>query len=419
MISATPRRSLLVLAVPLVILGAAACGSDSTGGNSTSLVYNGVFAGDKGTESGSFSATVVVEDSSGSGFFVANGTRTNFATIIYDSTSFSGTGGGYTFVGAVTDSGVYGTYAGTGGNGRFVALPRLAGVTTTSYCGTHIGTHLGVPIAGPFAYLQQGSNRRGVFASVLGDPFKGGLRASPGGGPGVVLDTLTGSADVVSAIASFSGTYATAAGDTGAVAGPTCPSSPGVPVGSIYNGVLGSYDGVESGEFDFNITSTGVGSTGSYTVGGIAKNFLAVISGVNSQVAGFDSTFRVIATIATDTVEGSYTNQGSGSAGKIAGLNLHGTGTTAWCGAQTGGGGLGNGAFDFLLFPDSTIFGLFTGGTPSDGFQGLVTGSAGNDASTMEGQAGAVTVLPSVGGFSGVFPLPGGGTGTVAGGLCP
>lgn len=418
MMRSIPCRSILILAVPLLLVATSACGGDSTGGNSTSIVYNGVFAGDKGTESGSFAATVVVEDSSGTGFFVANGTRQNFSTIIYDSTSFSGTGGGYTFVGTVSDSGVYGTYSSAGGTGRFIALSRLSGVTTTSYCGTHIGTHLGVPIAGPFAYLQQGSNRRGVFASVLGDPFKGVLKASPGGGPTVLLDTLTGSADVVSSVASFSGTYATAAGDTGAVAGPTCPSSPGVPVGSIYNGVLGSYDGVESGEFDFNITSTGVGSTGSYTVGGVAKNFLAVISGVNSQVAGFDSTFRVIATIATDTVEGTYTNQGSGAAGKLGGLNLHGTNTEAWCGTNSGGG-IGNGAFSFLMRPDSSIFGIFTGGAKADLFQGLVTGSIGNDASSMEGVGGPVSVLASVGAFSGVYPLAGGGTGTVTGALCP
>ena len=381
----------LLLGTPLLACGG---GYSSNGPAKTTIVFGGVFAGENGTEAGSFTASVVVEDSAGTGTFHVNGSSKTFSSISYDGTSIVATGPGFVFTGTATDSSITGSYTSATGGGLFTGLRKTGSSTPAAYCGTHIGTRGGAPVAGPFAFVQQGTTRFGVFTSVLGDGFRGAVHGSGGLGP-VVLDTLTGTAAVAVASGSFSGDYLMASGDSGAIAGGTCPATVVSPIGSVLQGVLGSFDGTELGDFSFNLSSTGVGSTGTYKVGGVAKNFLAVISGVQNQVAGFDSSFSVIANLATDTVEGTYANQGAGSIGKIAGLNLHGGSATSWCGTQTGGGSAG-GVFSFIMKPDSTIFGLFTGGNSTDSFQGLVTGKAGNDSS-VHGRTGQSGHRPAVG----------------------
>jgi hypothetical protein len=407
----------LSLSLFLGVLLAACGGSYSSGPAKTTIVFGGVFAGENGTEAGRLIANIVVEDSSGAGSFVVNGSGKNFSSISYDGTSIVATGQGFVFTGTADDSTISGTYTSPSGGGLFTGLKKIGGATPTAYCGTHIGAHNGTPIAGPFTFVERSGTRVGVFTSVLGDSFRGLLHAANSAGP-VTLDTLNGAAAVTVAGANFTGSYLMTGGDSGAIAGTTCPSTIPGSIASGITGVLGSYDGNELGDFSFSLQSSGLGSTGSYTIGGVVKNFLAVVSGVNNQVAGFDSTFRVVATMATDTMEGTYTNPGTGAIGKIGGLDLHGGTAEPWCGVQSGGG-LGNGAFSFLLKPDSTIFGLYTGGSKADSFQGQITGKAGNDSSSMEGLAAPVTVLPSVSGFSGVFFLPGGGSGSVTGGKCP
>ncbi len=85
------------------------------------------------------------------------------------------------------------------------------------------------------------------------------------------------------------------AGDTGSVQGIRCRTSVTSPIASVLEGVLGSFNGGELGDFSFSLSSTGIGSTGSYTLGGVGKTFLAVVSGVGNQVAGFDTDFRFLA----------------------------------------------------------------------------------------------------------------------------
>jgi hypothetical protein len=401
------------------LLLAACGGSSSNEPAKTTIVFGGVFAGENGTESGRLTANVVVEDSSGTGSFVVNGSTKAFSSISYDGTSIVATGSGFVFTGTADDSTISGGYTSPTGGGLFTGLRKVGGTAPTTYCGTHIGSKNGVPVAGPFTFVQRGDTRLGVFTSALGDPFRGVIHAANSTGP-VTLDTLIGSAAVAVSGGNFAGAFLMAGGDSGAVAGSTCPTSVGTSLGAIMQGVLGSFDGSELGDFSFNLSSTGVGSTGSYRVGGLARNFVAVISGVGNQVAAFDTTFRVIATLNTDTLEGSFKNQGTGLGGSIAGLNLHGAGFDAFCGVQQGGG-LGSGVFSFLALSDSTIFGLYTGGSATDPFQGLVTGNSGNDAALMEGQPVPMTVLPAAGGFGGVFDFTasGGPNGTVTGGLCP
>ena len=411
------RRTLsltLLLGLPL-----AACGGSysSSGPAKTTIGFTGVFAGENGTEAGRLTANVVVEDSSGTGSFVVNGSTKAFTSISYDGTSIVATGQGFVFTGAADDSTISGSYTSPSGGGLFTGLTKVGGTAPTAYCGTHIGSKNGVPVAGPFAFVQRSGTRLGVFTSVLGDPFRGVLHAANSSGP-VTLDTLTGSATVAVSASNFSGAFLMAGGDSGAVAGSTCPTSVGTSLGSIVQGVFGNFNGTEQGDFSFNLSSTGVGSTGSYKVGGVARAFLAVISGVGNQVAAFDTTFRVLGALDSTSMEGSY-SKGSSIGGILAGLPLATGDTVAkYCGTTNPGGSLGS--FAFVVRSDSTLFGLFTGGNGSS-FQGTVSGKPGDNASTMEGQTGTATVLPSVGSFGGFydFSSTGGPGGSVTGVTCP
>jgi hypothetical protein len=256
-----------------------------------------------------------------------------------------------------------------------------------------------------------------VFTSVLSDPFRGLLR-STSTQTAVTLDTLTGNASLAVLTNSFTGSYGMANGDTGQVAGIACPAAVIPPSGSIYDGVLGSFSGAELGSLSFSLSSTGVGSTGTYKIGSIVKSFLAVISGVNNQVAAFDSTYRVIASLDTATISGQYSSGGV-VAGRVAAL--HRAGTTpldAYCGSHSLGG-----AFSFVLRvagTDSTLFGLYTGGSIASAFQGEVTGRPG-DLGQFETEPGPVTILPSPGSFGGFWDHSGtgGSSGTVSGVSCP
>ncbi|MBP6671026.1 MAG: hypothetical protein KA180_16345 [Gemmatimonadales bacterium] len=409
------RARLVLLTAALL----AACGGgDSTGSSKTTLVYGGVFAGEDGTEGGNFTINIVVEDSAGSGTFVVNGDPKTLSSLDVSGTSFTATGAGYTFTGTVDDTTLGGTYTSASGGGLFTGLRRLPGTTVTAYCGTHIGTRNGVPMAGAFAFAERGSSRRGVFTSVLDDPFRGYLRGTVGN-PAVSLDTLAGTAVVATTgPGGFSGSYAMVAGDTGQTSGSVCRSNVASPILSVIEGVLGSFDGAEVGDFSFSLSSTGLGSSGSYKLGGIARNFLAVISGVNNQVAAFDSTLRFIGDIDTTTVNGRYSEGGS-IAGRAGGIFTDTLGVEKYCGALTYGTS-GAGAFAFVLRADSAIYGTYTGGVGS-AFQGSVSGYWLNDSlARMEGQTGLVVIIPSPGSFGGYFDLAGTGVdGTMTGGNCP
>jgi hypothetical protein len=398
------------------LLLAACGGGDSSGPASTGILYSGVFAGENGTEAGHLTLTLVAADSNGRGNFEVNGNRRNFTLVTFDGTAFVAAGPGFTFTGTADDTTLSGSYASVSGGGLFTALSKAGGTTPAAYCGTHIGTKNGVPVAGPFAFVQRGNTRLGVFTSVLGDPFRGFIRASTTAGP-VTLDTLTGSAAVAASGNTFTGVYLMAGGDSGAVAGNTCPTSVIPPLGTIFKGVLGSFDGTDLGDFNFNLSSTGIGSSGTYKVGGLGKTFLSVISGVGNQVAAFDTTFRFLGTIDTTSLEGRYAKGGS-IGGIFAGLPLLPGDTVAkYCGANDNGGSLGS--FAFVVRSDSTLFGLFTSGNGSS-FQGTVQGKPGDNLTTMEGQTGPATVLPSGGSFGGFYDFSGTGgpSGTVSGSTC-
>ncbi len=410
------RARLVLLAAAL--LAACGGGSDAGGPGKTTLTYGGVFAGEDGTEGGNFTINIVVEDSSGSGTFVVNGDPKTISSLDVSGTSFTATGAGYTFSGTVDDTTLAGTYASPAGGGLFTGLRKLPGTTVTAYCGTHIGTRNGVPMAGAFAFAERGSSRRGVFTSVLDDPFRGYLRGTVGT-PAVTLDTLAGTALVATTgPGGFTGSYAMAAGDTGQTAGAVCKSNVSSPVLSVIEGVLGSFDGAEVGDFSFSLSSTGLGSSGSYKIGGVARNFLAVISGVNSQVAAFDSTLRFVGDIDTTTINGKYSKGGS-IAGRAGGIFTDTLGVEKYCGALTYGTS-GAGAFAFVVRADSAIYGTYTGGVGSV-FQGAVSGFWGVDSlARMEGQTGLVVIIPSPGSFGGYFDLAGTGVdGTMTGGNCP
>jgi hypothetical protein len=387
--------------------------------NLTKLTYGGVFAGADGTEAGNFSVQLVVENSAGSGTFIVNGDHKSFSSITYDPASGAvvATGAGFIFTGTADAATLNGDYASPNGGGLFTALRKTSTVSPVSYCGTHIGTHLGDPIAGAFAFVQGGGTRRGVFTSVMDDPFRGELTSSSTAGP-VTLDTLSGDASLTVAAGGFTGSYAMDAGDTGQVAGSPCRNSVTSPIISIFDGVIGSFDGTELGSLAFNLSSTGLGSTGTYKVGGVAKAFLAVISGVNNQVAAFDNGFRIIASLDTATIEGKYAKTGS-IAGRIAALNRGAQQNDLYCGTHSLGG-----AFAFVVRTDSKLFGLYTGGTPGSAFQGEVTGQPGDDLGQLETEAGAVTILPTPGNpgsFGGFWDHSGtgGSTGTLTGSTCP
>ncbi len=410
-------RRLLIVSAAIAL---AACGgSDSTGSSKTKLTYGGVFAGEDGTEAGNFSVTVTVEDSSGSGTFLVNGEPHTFSNVSLTSnnTSFAATGDGYGFSGSVDDSTLSGDYAGPNGGGLFTGYRQVPPATVVTYCGTHIGTRNGVPIGGAFAFAETGNSRRGVFTSVLSDPFHGYLRGGTGTAP-VTLDTLTGTSIVATTGAiSFSGSYAMSAGDTGSVAGARCKSSVSSPILSVIDGVIGGWDSTEKGSLSFNLSNTGLGSSGSYKYGAIAHQFTAVISGVGTKVAAFDTTLRIIVDVAgTDsTLEGNYSMGGS-VAGRVAGLSRKGFTNVLYCAGNTQ-----SGSFSVVVRSDSTMFGLFTGGTPSSTFQGTVSGKPGDNLSFMEGYPDPVTVLPSGSALAGFYTLSGSGgpDGSISGSECP
>ena len=404
-----PLRQAALLSLALLV----ACGgSERTGGAPLSVAYGGVFMGNDGTEGGNLSLTLRPEDGTGSGTLVVNGAVKSLTAVSFDSLNHdtvSAAGAGYAFTGSAADTLISGSYTSATGGGLFVVARKPASGSLTSYCGTHIGSRSGVPIAGGFGFVQSGGNRYGVFSSVLSQPFRGYLRSL--GGNAVELDTLNGTGAVAVAGTGFTGSYATVAGDTGSVEGALCRSSVTSPILTVYQGVLGSYDGGKLGSLSFSLSSTGLGSSGSYKVGSVAKAFLAVVSGVGNKFAAFDSAFQFIGALDTTTMSGTYARTGA-VAGRLAGLNqLAGDSLTLFCGAQDNNGV--SGAFAFVQRDSTTIYGLFTGGTDTT-FQGDVTGSAGNDNATMQGQPGPVTVLPSGGSFAGVHP-----GGTLSGTLCP
>lgn len=392
----------------------AACGGGDPTSSNTTLVYGGVFAGQDGTEAGNFTINIVLETAGGSGTFLVNGASHTFTGVSYDGTTgaFTGIGsGGYSFDGIADDSIISGTYDSPTGGGLFTGLKKTTSVSPITYCGTHIGTHIGDPIAGAFAFVQGGGTRRGVFTSVMQDPFRGELR-STSAASAIVLDTLTGDASLAVAGGGFTGVYEMAAGDTGQMAGSPCRNSVTSPIISIFDGVLGSYDGNELGSLAFNLSSTGLGSTGTYKIGSAVTPFIAVISGVNNEVAAFDTDFRIIASLDTARIGGTYHRTGS-VAGRVAGL-ARGTSTNvSYCGTNSVGG-----AFSFLLRSDNTIWGLYTGGDGSD-FQGDVSGQPGNDATTLSSTGTPATVLPDPGSFGGVLTGPTGDLGTLSGTECP
>jgi hypothetical protein len=405
----------LALVLVSALLLAACGGGDQITTPKTTLSYSGVFAGEDGTEAGSFSVTVVVEDNSASGTFVVNGSAHPFASGSYNAPDVTASGSGFIFTGSVTDSAVTGSYESPTGGGVFTGLRNFPGSPSfPSYCGTHIGTNAGVPLAGPFVFLTGNGVRRGVFTSVLSDPFRGSAR-SPSTATAITLDTLTGNASLIVLGTTFTGNYAMASGDTGQMAGGVCQTGVGPSTGSIFDGVLGSFSGIDLGSLNFQLRSDGVGSTGSYKIGAVAKPFLAVISGVNNQVAAFDSTYRIIASVDTATVSGRYSSGGA-VAGRVAALHRVGsTPLEAYCGGNSLGG-----AFSFVVRPDSVLFGLYTGGSLASAFQGEVTGKPG-DFGQFESEPGPVTILPSPGSFGGVWDhtATGGTSGTVSGVSCP
>ena len=402
-----------------LLLAACGGGSQPTGGGKTTLVYSGVFAGENGTEAGNFTVNVTVEDSSGTGAFRVNGLLKAFTSLSYNGTTVVANAPGFSFTGSVTDSAVDGSYTSGTGGGLFTGL-RDFGTAPLTFCGTHIGTRIGIPIAGPFTFVQGNGVRRGVFTTVLDEPFRGVLRSSSSASA-VTLDTLNGSATVNVASSLFTGSYAMAAGDTGLAAGAACPSSTGPAAGSVYDGVLGSFTGAELGNLTFSLSSNGLGSTGSYTIGAVTTQFLSVISGVNNEVAAFDSTYRVIASLDTATISGLYSS-GAVVAGRVAALHrLGNTPSQGYCGTHNQGVG---GAFSFVVRGDSTLFGLYTGGSLASSFQGEVTGKPGDTLSVLETEAGPVTVLPTPGNpgsFGGFWDhtASGGTAGSLTGVTCP
>ena len=119
------RAALLVSGLLL-----AACGAESRITTpKTTLSYSGVFAGEDGTEAGSFSVTVVVEDSTASGNFVVNGASHSFTSGAFDGTDVTASGAGYIFAGTATDSAVAGGYESASGGGLFTGLRRFTGIT--------------------------------------------------------------------------------------------------------------------------------------------------------------------------------------------------------------------------------------------------------------------------------------------------
>lgn len=407
-------RSASLLTLGLLV---AACSSPTV--QNTELDFGGVFAGENGTEAGNFSVTLVVENNSGSGAFLVNGDRKTFTSITYNPANgaFSGTGSGFTFTGAVNGLDIDGSYTSPTGGGLFTGMRKTSTINPITYCGAHIGTDVGVPIAGPFVFVDGGGNRRGVFTSVLAGPFRGELSSLSSAGP-VTLDTLSGDASLTVTSTTFTGVYAMDGGDTGSVQGARCRTTVVSPILSVMEGVIGSYDGLELGDFSFNLSSTGIGSSGSYTIGGVAKPFLAVVSGVGNQVAGFDTDFRFIGSLDTTTVSGTYAKTGS-VAGRVAGLLAQGQAVEKYCGQTTLGGPF-IGAFSFIIRADNALFGLYTSGVGSD-FQGDVSGVAYTDQATMEGNTGQVVILPSPGSFGGLFDFSGTGgpVGAMTGGSCP
>lgn len=413
---------LLLVCLAAAVLLAACGGGDSTGPKKTTFTYGGVFAGNNGTEAGNFSVSIVVEDSSGSGSFVVNGVpKTLSSLIVAAGGDFTAAGQGFTFSGTVDDSTMAGVYTSAGGGGLFTGLRRYSGTggTVTAYCGTHIGTRLGVPIGGAFTFVESGTSRRGVFTSVLEAPFHGLLRGTPGV-QAITLDTISGNA-LLSTLgpSGFAASYATQAGDTGNAAGGICRSTVTSPIVGVIDGVLGSFDSLELGSYSLSLSNTGLGSSGNWKVGGVAHQFLAVISGVGTKVAAFDSTLRIIIDVGSAVDSGSsgrYSKNGA-VAGLAAGLARKSGGlNTVWCGTNSSGG-----SFSFVMRPDSTLFGFWTSGSPVTSFQGYVAGRPGNDQSVMQGFTPNVTILPSSGAFAGVYFLSGSGgqDGTVTGALCP
>lgn len=408
-------RSASLLALGLLC---AACGSPTV--QNTELEFGGVFAGENGTEAGNFSVTLVVENNNGTGAFLVNGDRKTFSSITYvpANGAFSGTGSGFTFTGAVDGLDINGGYTSPTGGGLFTGMRKTSTINPVTYCGAHIGTDVGVPIAGPFVFVDGGGNRRGVFTSVLDGPFRGELSSLSSAGP-VTLDTLSGDASLTVTSPSFTGVYAMDGGDTGSVQGARCRNNVTSPIISVMEGVLGSFDGAELGDFTFNLSSTGIGSTGTYTIGGVGKTFLAVVSGVGNLVAGFDTDFRFIGSLDTTTVSGTYTKTGA-VAGRVAGLVAAAQGVDKYCGQSTLGGPF-IGAFSFVINrADSALFGLYTSGIGA-AFQGDVSAKAYTDTASMQGQTGQVVILPSPGSFGGLFDFSGTGgpVGAMTGGSCP
>lgn len=193
------------------------------------------------------------------------------------------------------------------------------------------------------------------------------------------------------------------------------------PVISAFEGVLGGYNGTESGTLAVDVSSDGTGS-GTFTVGGIVTA-LQNVSTTGGHLTATGGGFAFDGTINGAVIDGSYTSANGGglvaALGKGAGITL-----AKFCSSFSGTDDIGDpasGSYAFVLNTSTNaIRGVWTSGI-GNAFKGVVSGFSGNDQAVMSGHPGSVSVLPDLPNntVAGVFDLDTGAQGTMSGPICP
>lgn len=189
-------------------------------------VFEGIIAGNDGTESGSISLTLDDEGGGEGSFKIGTNTVTLTAVATTGST-LTASGGGFSFLGSVNGIYIDGSYTGGAAGGLMAAAEKAGQTTLVQFCAAH---DAGGGIAGIFAFVLNTSTNavRGAWTSGtgVGAAFKGIISGFAGDSAGVMSGhsgTVTILPDLQNGTVGGFYDFTVSTGESGSMSGPVCP----------------------------------------------------------------------------------------------------------------------------------------------------------------------------------------------------